>query len=184
MKVPFRTIWPAALVATTLTALSATAQVQQPAADGVQAQRHEHRHEHHAAGRPDPAERAQRMQERIAEHQARLKASLQLTPAQEPAWNAFIARMQPPAAPAQPPLARDAWQQLSTPQRLERIEARQAERDRAMAQRHDAIRSFYAQLTPAQQKAFDAQAGMGLMRSGMKPGHAHPHRSAHPGPRS
>ncbi|MBX3608893.1 MAG: Spy/CpxP family protein refolding chaperone [Hydrogenophaga sp.] len=133
----------------------------------------------HAKGKPmDPqrhAERLQHMQERMAEHQARLKASLQLTPQQEPAWNAFVARMQPQPRPEQPRMDRDAWKGLSTPERLDRMEALKAERDKAMAQRHDAIRSFYAQLTPSQQKAFDAQQGMGMMRAGMRGPGMHGH---------
>jgi len=41
------------------------------------------------------AERHAQMQKRIAERQAAFKAELKLTPEQEPAWNAFIARTQP-----------------------------------------------------------------------------------------
>ena len=44
-------------------------------------------------GRYDPA----RMQEYMAKRQAAMKAKLQITPAQEGAWTAFTAAMQPPA---------------------------------------------------------------------------------------
>jgi hypothetical protein len=163
----------ATALATAIGALSLTAIAQNapaPTTPATAEARGGHRH--------DPqrhAEHQQRMQQRMAEHQERLKASLQLTPQQEPAWNAFVARMQPMQRPAQPRLDRDAWKQLSTPERLDRMEAMKAERDRAMAQRHEAIRSFYAQLNPAQQKAFDAQQGFGPMRAGMK-GHGMRHR--------
>jgi hypothetical protein len=54
---------------------------------------------------------------------------------------------------------------LSTPQRLDRMQARSAERQARLAQRAEAIKRFYAQLTPAQQRAFDAlpmgRGGMG-----------------------
>lgn len=137
-----------------------------------QAQGHRHDPQHHA-------EHLQRMQQRMAQHQERLKASLQLTPEQEPAWSAFIARMQPAERPVGARMDRDEWSKLTTPERLARMEAMKAERDKAMGQRHDAIRSFYAQLNPAQQKAFDAQQGMGMMRAGMKHhrgnAHGHPH---------
>ncbi len=162
----------ATALATAIGALSLTAIAQNapaPTAPPAAEARGGHRH--------DPqrhAEHQQRMQQRMAEHQERLKASLQLTPQQEPAWNAFVARMQPTQRPAQPRLDHDAWKQLSTPERLDRMEAMKAERDRAMAQRHEAIRSFYAQLNPAQQKAFDAQQGFGSMRAGMK-GHGMRH---------
>ena len=43
--------------------------------------------------RMDPA----KMQEMMAKRQAELKAQLKITAAQEPAWNTFIASMQPPA---------------------------------------------------------------------------------------
>ncbi|MGC4396877.1 Spy/CpxP family protein refolding chaperone [Hydrogenophaga sp. T2] len=148
----------------------AAVKAERPGAPRADAQRH--------------AEHQQRLQQRMAEHQARLKASLQLTPQQEPAWNAFVARMQPPQGPAQPPMDREAWHKLSTPERLDRMDAMKAERDRAMAQRHDAIRSFYAQLNPAQQKAFDAQQPMSGPRGerGHLRGHDHRHGGPHQGP--
>lgn len=118
------------------------------------------------APRHDPqrhAQRMERMQQRIAEHQSRLKDSLQLRPEQETAWNDFLAKIKPAARPAGGErLSRADWAKLSTPQRLDRLDAMKAERDRQMSQRHDAIRQFYAQLTPPQQKAFDAQRGMGI----------------------
>jgi periplasmic protein CpxP/Spy len=151
--------------------IGAIAQNAPPAPTAPQAQGHRHDPQHHA-------EHLQRMQQRMAQHQERLKASLQLTPEQEPAWNAFIARMQPAERPVGARMDRDEWSKLTTPERLARMEAMKAERDKAMGQRHDAIRSFYAQLNPAQQKAFDAQQGMGMMRAGMKEhrGHSHGHR--------
>lgn len=150
--------------------IGAIAQNAPSAPAAPQAQGHRHDPQHHA-------EHLQRMQQRMAQHQERLKASLQLTPEQEPAWNAFIARMQPAERPVGARMDRDEWSKLTTPERLARMEAMKAERDKAMGQRHDAIRSFYAQLNPAQQKAFDAQQGMGMMRAGMKQqGHRHGHR--------
>lgn len=149
-------------------AIGAIAQSTTPAAPvAPQAQGHRHDPQHHA-------EHLQRMQQRMAQHQERLKASLQLTPEQEPAWNAFVARLQPTERPAGAHMDRDAWAKLTTPERLARVEALEAERDKAMDQRHGAIRSFYAQLNPAQQKAFDAQQGMGMLRAGMKH-HRHGH---------
>lgn len=143
------------------------------------------------APRHDPqrhAQRMERMQQRIAEHQSRLKDSLQLRPEQETAWNDFLAKTQPAARPAGGErLSRADWAKLSTPQRLDRLDAMKAERDRQVAQRHDAIRQFYAQLTPPQQKAFDAQRGMGVggMRHaghhGPKGGEHRMHRMDHGG---
>lgn len=137
------------------------------------------------APRHDPQQHAQRMerfQQRLAEHQSRLKDSLQLRPEQEGAWNQFIAQMKPADRPAAERPSREAWAQLSTPERLDRLEALKAERDRQMAQRHGAIRQFYGQLSAPQQKAFDAQRGMGL--GGMRhAGHHGPmKRMEHGGP--
>lgn len=103
------------------------------------------------------AERMQeRMQQRMAEHETRLKEALKLTPAQESAWKEFTASMQPPKAPAQR-LDRAEWDQLTTPQRMEKMQALRAEREARMNQRLEAVKKFYATLTPEQQKAFDEQ---------------------------
>jgi hypothetical protein len=178
MKTLFVRRTAATVLATTLAGLSLTALAQNmppPPAAGQppaaqKAERHAERH----------ADHQQRMQQRMAEHQARLKASLQLTPQQEPAWNAFVARMQPPQRPAQAPMDREAWRKLTTPERLDRMDAMKAERDRAMTQRHDAIRSFYAQLNPAQQKAFDAQQPAFGPRGEHGPHRGHEHRQGGP----
>ena len=115
------------------------------------------------------AERHAEMQKKMAERQAAFKAELKLTPEQEPAWNAFIARTQPQAAPVrQSP--REDWSKLTTPQRLDRMQAHKAERDAAMAKRVEAIKSFYATLNADQQKVFDTKRLGGFQRAGMHRG--------------
>lgn len=109
--------------------------------------------------RPDPAKMA-------AEHAQKLRAVLQLRPEQEPALQALITAMRPdPAKMEQRRTERAAAANLTTPQRLDRMQARMAERQTQFARRSDAIKRFYAQLSPAQQKAFDAlhegHGGMG-----------------------
>ena len=100
--------------------------------------------------RPDPAKMAE-------EHAQRLRAVLQLRPDQEPALKALIAAMQPdPAKMEQRRAEREAMRNLTTPQRLDRMQARMAERQQQFGRRAEAIKRFYAQLSPAQQKAFDA----------------------------
>lgn len=168
----------AAVLTAAFIGLSATALAQTtvptaptpPTASAAQAQAgpgQGHAAEHHHR-------RVERRQLRMAERQALLKQNLQLAPSQEPAWQAFVARMQP-AARTQQTGGRETWARLTTPQRLERMETMEAARDQAMAQRHDAIRGFYAQLTPAQQKTFDAQGMRGLQRTDMKGKHRHHH---------
>lgn len=104
--------------------------------------------------RPDPAAMAARRAER-------LRAALQLRPDQEPALRTFLDTMRPPEG------AREAWRrdrqetaQLTTPQRLDRMKARMAERQARFDKRAAATIRFYAQLSPAQQKAFDTLAPM------------------------
>jgi protein CpxP len=127
------------------------------------------------------AEHMARMQQKMAERQAALKTELKLTPEQEPSWNAFIARTQPQARPARQG-SREDWSKLTTPQRLDKMQALKVERDAAMAKRVDAIKSFYASLNADQQKVFDSKHLSGFQRAGMRRGHGHhQHHGGHPG---
>jgi len=122
-----------------------------------------------SAGKPDsaPAERMGRhdpakMQAWLAKRQAELKAKLKLTPAQEGAWTAYTAAMQPPARGARPtPEQRAEFDKLTTPERIDKMRAlrnqRMAEMTAAMDKRGDATKAFYAALSPEQQKVFDAE---------------------------
>lgn len=136
--------------------------------------------------------------QQMAKH---LRDVLQLTPQQEPALQALLGSMHPPAPPpggerhmkveiARGPDGKidtakireqaEKWRaeaekkhteeaSLTTPQRLDRMVQHMTERDRqreAEVQAHaDAVKRFYAALTPGQQKAFDAlhHGGMGHM---------------------
>ncbi|MGQ3082554.1 MAG: Spy/CpxP family protein refolding chaperone [Hydrogenophaga sp.] len=125
------------------------------------------------------AEHIARMQQKMAERQAAFKTELKLTPEQEPAWNAFVARTQPQARPAREH-TREDWSKLTTPQRLDKMQALKAERDAAMAKRTDAIKSFYAALNADQQKVFDAKFMSGYQRAGMRGEHGkHHHQGGH-----
>jgi hypothetical protein len=106
--------------------------------------------------RMDPA----KMQQMMAKRQTELKAKLNISAAQEGAWNAYVASMQPPAGmgPENRQKMHEEMAKLSTPERIDRMNAMKAERDAMMAKRHDAIKALYAALTPEQQKIFDAQA--------------------------
>lgn len=123
---------------------------------------------HDRGDRPqrDPAEMAARR----AQH---LRDTLQLTPAQEPALNAFIAGMAPPAGMRDKMRAeRGERAAMTTPQRLDRMKARMAEREVQFGRRADATLRFYGQLSPAQKKAFDALGPMGG-HGGKGPGGGH-----------
>lgn len=113
----------------------------------------------------------QRMEKRHAQHLAELKTNLQLTPAQEGAWADFTKTVQPPKRPA--PMDRQALDQLSTPERIDRMRTLRAERA-AEADRHgEATKTFYATLTPAQQKVFDQQTLRQHRHGGPRGGHHH-----------
>jgi LTXXQ motif family protein len=124
------------------------------------------------------AARFEHMREAHARHLAELKLKLMLTPAQQGAWDAFTAAQQPPAPPAGGWGAdRAAFAQMTTPQRLDKMQQMQTERAAMFAKRADATRTFYAALTPDQQKVFD----LNTMRFGHhdKGGHGH---GGHGGP--
>ena len=113
-----------------------------------------------------------KMQERMANRTAELKAKLNLTTtAQESAWTNFVAAMQPPADMAQRMSRenrndmRKEMQAMTTPQRIDRMNEMKAQRDSHMAARNKAILDLYIALTPEQQKVFDDNAMRG--RNGM-----------------
>lgn len=151
-------------LATLLAAASATAFAQAPAPSAPAAG--ENATTQRAApaerrARMDPAQRQQRMAERQARRMADLKAQLQLTPAQEGAWTTYTAAMQPPADMKRPRMNRDEFAQLTTPQRIDRMQQLSTERQARMQQRGEAVKTFYAQLTPEQQKIYDERAMRG-----------------------
>ena len=96
------------------------------------------------------AKRAQRV--------ARLHDALKITPAQETAWNAFVASMKPARHDDGQRGDRAAWANLSAPERAQKMIERQKARTAFMEQRLGALNSFYAVLTPEQKKVFDEKA--------------------------
>lgn len=122
------------------------------------------------------------MQKRFDAHMAELKKALQLTPAQEGAWTEFTNAMRPPATPPQRP-DREALEKLSTPQRLDQMQAMRKQHLEQMDKREAATRAFYTRLTPEQQKRFDAQTHRmmkdGKGHHGERGGRHHEHGDHH-----
>lgn len=112
-------------------------------------------HRHGDGMRGDPAQWRERMQKRMAERQAALKQKLQITSAQEGAWNTWTQSMQPPANMQRP--NRDEFAKLTTPERIDRMRQLRTQRMAEMDKRADATKAFYAQLTAQQQKVFDSE---------------------------
>jgi periplasmic protein CpxP/Spy len=106
-------------------------------------------------GRHDPA----KMQAHMAKRQAEMKAKLKITPAQEGAWTAFTTAMQPPASMGARPgrEQRAEMDKLTTPQRIDKMREMRTQRLAAMDKRMDATKTFYAALSPEQQKVFDTE---------------------------
>jgi protein CpxP len=133
--------------------------------------------DHPAAGPPgdhmmmrhmedDPAARAARA-ERHAQH---LRDALQLRPEQEPALHALLDSMKPPGGDHDGHgdgmgHEHGEGEGLTTPQRLDKMLAHMDEMRGHMAAHAEAVKRFYAQLSPAQQKAFDAMGPM-MMHGG------------------
>lgn len=136
----------------------------------------------HGARHASMPERMQRMEQHHQERLTTLKEALKITPEQEAAWAAFVARTGPAAPAGEQRMTRDDWSKLSTPERLDRMAAIKADRDAAMTRRMDATRSLYASLTPEQQKTFDERGmgpGMGRHASYMGHGHQGKHGKHH-----
>jgi hypothetical protein len=146
IRMPQRLLLAAALAGLGTVAL---AQSDAPAAAASAPVTAQHRH-------GTPEQWHERMAQYHAKHMADLKAALAITPEQEGAWSQFEAAMQPPQP--QPRGERGEWAKLTTPERIDRMEQRMAERQQHFKQMGDAVKTFYAQLTPPQQKTFDQRA--------------------------
>lgn len=91
--------------------------------------------------------------ERMEKRQAQLHDQLKLSPNQEAAWKTFTAGMTPPASGPRPDRA--AWENLSAPDRMEKMLEWSKQRQEMMASRLAGMKTFYAQLNPEQQKIFN-----------------------------
>src|SRR4051812_5376811 len=130
-----------------LALLTATAGYAQPpsAAPSERAQYEGQR----AHARPDPAQ--------MAEH---LRDTLQLRPEQDAALRAYVEASRPQFHRGDRGDRGERGQRgearaMTTPERLDRMRARMAEHQAAFERRAEATKRFYAQLSPAQQRAFD-----------------------------
>lgn len=109
-------------------------------------------------GKMDPEKKKAMM----AQHLDALKAKLKITSAQESAWNTFTAAMQQPYAKMEHARAdRAELDKLPTPERIDKMRALRKQHmddmQAAMDKRDEAIKTFYAALTPEQKKVFDAE---------------------------
>jgi hypothetical protein len=90
--------------------------------------------------------------EGMAQRQAALHDKLKLSPTQEAAWKTFTDKLQAPVKPEAAPVAT-----MTAPERADRMAASlQTAQQQAIA-RAQAVKEFYAALSPEQQKIFDSQ---------------------------
>jgi len=110
---------------------------------------------HGMMGQPKMQEQRDNM--RAARHQKHLdemKVYLQLQASQEAAWQNFAGVMKTPIKRATA-LAPSELEKLTTPERIDKMMAQKTERDAEIAKRMNASKTFYATLSPTQQKVFD-----------------------------
>lgn len=142
-----------------------------------------HEGRHHAGerhhGHKDGGKHHGNRAEYRAKHLAALKSDLKLTAAQEPAWTSFTTSMQPGERTAR--LDRKDMQQLTTPERIDRMRALRAQHAAEADRRGEVTKTFYAALTPEQQKTFDAKAHRGGHRMGGMKGSGGEGRHGHYG---
>ena len=96
----------------------------------------------------------EQMRAAMQKHQAMLHDQLQLSAAQEPAWKSFVAATTPTEMGKRWG-DRAAMEKMSAPERMEKHLAMSKERDARMQSHLAALKTFYAVLTPEQQKTFD-----------------------------
>jgi hypothetical protein len=86
-----------------------------------------------------------------------IHAALHLTPTQEPAWRAYQSALAAdPSARARQQATQMLLPTLSTPRRIDLINAQMEADMAAMRRQGEAVKAFYATLTPLQQRSFDA----------------------------
>lgn len=117
------------------------------------------------------------MQARHIQRLADLKSKLKLDAGQESAWLDFTQSMQMPKPPASHS-NRVAMENLTTPERLDLMQAHKAQRDAQMLKRMEATKSFYAALNPDQKKVFDSETSRFMKSMG-----DHLHNAKHGGHR-
>lgn len=119
------------------------------------------RHAHMSEGKHHKQMDPAKFKEKMAQRQAELREKLNLSAAQEPAWNAFVAGMTPPAAAKGQRMDRAEWDKLTAPQRMERQLQRMQQMQANMSKRLDAVKTFYDQLSPEQRAIFDENTKRG-----------------------
>ncbi len=123
-------------------------------------------HARHGWGKP--GDMRARMEGRLTERARLLHDALAIRPDQDSAWTAFLAQMRPPAAEqaAGPRMEHADRAEVTTPERLDRVARRMADRQAKFQRRAEAVKTFYAALDGSQRKTFDALVNLRFARFG------------------
>jgi hypothetical protein len=111
-----------------------------------------------------------------AKRMAGLKDKLKLQPGQEAAWQTFTKTAGSQQINREDrQVKREAFKQMNTPQRLDMMQSKMDQRRAYMSERAEAIKQFYAQLSPEQQSVFDVEARPGRFGQRHRHGADHGH---------
>jgi len=122
-------------------------------------------------GRPAPSPERQAMREaHERQRMADLRTVLRLRPDQEPVLSAFLQAGRRPKMDGRRGPPPQEGQPMTTPQRLDEMAQRDAERAAEGQRRAGALRTFYAALSPDQRQVFDALMRLQGPRGGMHGG--------------
>ena len=130
-----------------------------------------------AQGQHRGGDRQKMFAEMKQRREQRLHDLLQIKPDQEPAFHTFLTsleQLRPQHGPGQgkgPDGRGPEHMPLTTPERLDRMAKRQADRQQRLQKETAVIKTFYAALTPEQRKVFDMSPG--LLRAGHRGGEGH-----------
>jgi len=121
----------------------------------------------------DQAKMIEKMKAGMEKHHNMMHDKLKITAGQEAAWKTFIDATKPAMMERGEKMRADrkAMEGLSTPARMEKMLERSKEHLAQMQKHLDALKTFYAVLTPEQQKIFDDSHQR--MRHGMQRGMQH-----------
>lgn len=114
----------------------------------------ENPHQQYAATKFDPVKR----QERMDQHAKRMHEALKITAAQEGAWQAYLEALKA-NVPQRGQFDRAAFKEMPAPERMEKRIEMAKSRILRMENNLAATKTFYAVLTPEQQKVFDEKTG-------------------------
>lgn len=105
--------------------------------------------------RMDKGQRADRMRQHMRQRHTELHDKLNLNAQQEAAWQTYTDATMKNMTP--PSWSHEEMAKLTAPQRLEKMIQFTREREQKLTAQLDALKTFYATLTPEQQKIFDAE---------------------------